>query len=384
MLCGDGHRVRDKNASKISEIQKYLKKDYPVWPRIREMGAVMQGGRSDMAYLREERQKLERQVLSPLAAFSELSRGREFPEPDCEVRTCFQRDIDRITHSKSFRRLMHKTQVFLRPEGDHYRTRLTHTLEVARIGRTIARGLSLNEDLAEAVALGHDLGHTPFGHAGERALNTILSDEGGFRHNEQSLRVVDRLEKEGFGLNLTYEVRNGILCHTGPDMPDTLEGMVIRIADRIAYVNHDLDDALRAGILRESDIPGEIFCVIGASNSERIGTLICDVIEESRKRGEIALSPQMNLAFQLFYDFMFRSVYRNIKAKGEESKVFGVIDGIFRYYIENPDELPLDYRRVSNQDGMKRVVGDYVSGMTDKYALHVYEKLYIPDAWQVR
>lgn len=337
-----------------------------------------------MSCLREERQEMEKRVLSPYATLSESSKGRAQAESECDVRTCFQRDIDRIIHSKAFRRLMHKTQVFLQPEGDHYRTRLTHTLEVSRIGRTIARGLGLNEDLAEAIALGHDLGHTPFGHAGERALNVILAAEGGFKHNEQSLRVVDRFEKDGKGLNLTYEVRNGMICHTGPAQPETPEGVTIRIADRVAYLNHDLDDAIRAGILRETDVPGEIICAIGKSHSMRINTLICDIIGECKKSGKIALSGQMSFAYDLFYDFMYKSVYMNVKAKGEESKVYGIINGIFEYYTENPEKMPLDYRRVLNTDGLRRAVGDYISGMTDKYALHIYEELFIPDAWQVR
>jgi len=333
---------------------------------------------------REERLKLERDVLSPLASLAENSKGRERYEPECEIRTCYQRDIDRITHCKSFRRLKHKTQVFLKPEGDHYRTRLTHTLEVARIGRTIARALCLNEDLAEAIALGHDLGHTPFGHAGERALDDILRNEHGFKHNEQSLRVVEKLESDGRGLNLTYEVRNGILCHTGQIKPDTPEASIIRIADRIAYINHDVDDAVRAGILRETDIPAEITCALGARHSERINTLIKDMIGESEKSGEIALSPQIAFVFDLFYEFMFKCLYRNIKAKSEERKVFGIINSIFGFYSGNPDELPDDYRRISATDGLSRAVGDYVSGMTDQYAVHIYEKLFIPEAWQVR
>jgi len=333
---------------------------------------------------REERQALERQFLSPLATLAGESKGRERSEPECDIRTCFQRDIDRITHSKSFRRLMHKTQVFLSPEGDHYRTRLTHTLEVSRIGRTIARGLRLNEDLAEAIALGHDLGHTPFGHAGERALNDILAAEGGFKHNQQSLRDVDRFERDGQGLNLTYEVRNGILCHTGDSKPETPEGNVVRIADRIAYINHDVDDAIRAGILRETDIPEEITCAIGGKYSERINTLILDLINESEKCGYVSMSPQVLFVFDSLYDFLYRNVYKNIKAKSEESKVSGIVSRVFAYYCENPDMLPEDYRRISVTDGTKRAVSDYVSGMTDKYVIHIYEKLYIPEAWQVR
>ena len=333
---------------------------------------------------REERQEMERQMLLPTATLAEMSRGRDLREAECDIRTCFQRDIDRIIHSKSFRRLMHKTQVFLRPEGDHYRTRLTHTLEVARIGRTIARGLRLNEDLTEAIALGHDLGHTPFGHAGERALCRLLSDEGGFRHNEQSLRVVEMIERDGRGLNLTSEVRDGIRCHTGAKKPDTPEGEIVRIADRIAYVNHDLDDAMRAGILGEMDIPEEIIGKIGASHSERINTLIRDMISESEKRGEIALSPHISVAFRSFYEFMFESVYKNPRAKSEESKVYGIVKRICEYYSGNPDELPEDYRRISLRDGLTRAVSDYVSGMTDNYAIYIYERLFIPEAWQVR
>jgi len=333
---------------------------------------------------REERLKLERQMLSPLASHAEQSKGRESYEPECDVRTCYQRDIDRITHSKTFRRLKHKTQVFLQPEGDHYRTRLTHTLEVARISRTIARALRLNEDLTEAIALGHDLGHTPFGHAGESALGEILKSEGGFEHNRQSLRVVERLEKDGKGINLTYEVRNGIACHTGDAKPETLEGCIVRIADRIAYVNHDLDDAIRAGVLCESDIPEEITCAFGLTNSERINSLTCDMVNESGKRSEIALSPQAGSVFDSFREFMFKTVYKNMKVKGEERKVFGILKGIYDYYLQSPGELPEFYRRMSAQDGRSRAVSDYVSGMTDKYAIHTYEKLFIPDAWQVR
>ena len=333
---------------------------------------------------REERQKLEQQMLSPLAAFAALSGGRERPENECEIRTCYQRDTDRIIHSKSFRRLKHKTQVFLRPEGDHYRTRLTHTLEVARISRTIARALRLNEDLTEAIALGHDLGHTPFGHAGERALNDILAGEGGFRHNEQSLRVVERLEKDGAGLNLTCEVKNGIVCHTGKVKADTLEGNIIRIADRIAYINHDVDDAIRGGILRETDIPEEITCAFGSDHGERINSLILDMIRESGTRGEITFSPHYAFVFESFYNFMYKSVYSNMKAKSEERKVFGILNGLFSYYTDNPDELPDDYRAISIRDGLKRAVSDYVSGMTDKYAIYKFGEIFIPEAWQIR
>jgi len=333
---------------------------------------------------REVREALEGQMLSPLASFSARSKGREHKEDECEIRTCYQRDIDRVTYSNTFRRLKDKTQVFLRPEGDHYRTRLTHTFEVSRISRTITRGLRLNEDLAEAVALAHDFGHTPFGHAGERALDEILSSEGGFKHNEQSLRITERIEKSGNGLNLTYETKDGILCHTGDKKPETLEGNVVRIADRIAYVNHDLDDAIRAGILTKEDIPGEITKVLGLDLSERVNTLVLDLIVESERCGEIIMSPAIASAFEKFREFMYDNVYLNMKAKSEESKVFGIINELYKFYCETPSELPKDYQRVSEKDGLKRAVGDYISGMTDKYAIHVYERLFIPEAWQVR
>jgi dGTPase len=333
---------------------------------------------------REERQALERQMLAPHASLAEESKGREKTEPECEIRTCYQRDIDRIIHSKAFRRLKHKTQVFLQPEGDHYRTRLTHTLEVARIGRTIARALRLNEDLTEAIALGHDIGHTPFGHAGERALNEILSSEGGFKHNQQSLRVVEKLERDGQGLNLTYEVRNGILCHTGDTKPETNEGMIIRIADRIAYINHDVDDAIRAGILRETDIPEEITCAFGPSHSERINTLILDVINESKRCDEIRMSPQSEFLFGTFRDFMYCNVYMNMKAKSEEKKVLGIISEVFTYYTKEPDMLPEDYRYIAAKYGLCRAVCDFVSGMTDKYVMYQFSELVIPEAWQMR
>jgi dGTPase len=333
--------------------------------------------------VREKIEQSEKQILSPLAVLACESRGRETPEPESDVRTCFQRDVDRITHSKSFRRMMHKTQVFLQPEGDHYRTRLTHTLEVSRISRTIARALSLNEDLTEAIALGHDLGHTPFGHAGERALNELMEDLGGFRHYEQSLRVVDRVEKDGMGLNLTYEVRNGIVRHTNGELPCSLEGQVVRLSDRVAYVNHDLDDAIRAGILVAEDVPEEITCALGDRYSVRIDKIIRDIIEASRDRDTITMHPEIYFVLDSFHDFMFQSVYKNPKAKSEETKVFGIIEGLFSYYMKNPDKLPEDYRAISQRDGLMRGVGDYVSGMTDKYAMYMYGEIYIPAAWKV-
>ena len=275
---------------------------------------------------RAQREQLERTMIGSDGVLSVQSKGRARPEPECDVRTCFQRDVDRVTHSKAFRRLKHKTQVFLLPEGDHYRTRLTHTLEVSRIARTAARALLLNEDLAEAIALGHDLGHTPFGHAGERALNKLYS--AGFHHYEQSLRVVDRLEKDCQGLNLCYETRMGILHHTHGATDDTMEATAVRLADRIAYVNHDLDDAMRAGIVAAEDVPQIVRDRIGVRNSQRINSLLMDLIQNSGN-GVMALSPDMQAAFDQFHDFMYQAVYLNPKAKSEESKVDGIISGIW-------------------------------------------------------
>lgn len=333
---------------------------------------------------REKQEALEEQFLSPQASLSSRSKGRENPDIECEIRTCYQRDIDRIIHSKAFRRLKHKTQVFLSPEGDHYRTRLTHTLEVARISRTIARGLRLNEDLCEAIAFGHDLGHTPFGHAGERALREILKDEGGFEHNEQSIRVVEYLEQGGRGLNLTWEVRDGILCHTGKRIPETPEGKIVKTSDRIAYINHDIDDAGRAGVLRTNDIPEKFLNLFGKRHSERINTLVLDMIEESSKTGEIALSPGLATAFDEFRAFMYDRVYLNMDAKREESKVAGIIEGLFEQFCKAPEKMSEEYRRLIEKDGIRRAVADYISGMTDKYAVFMYERFFVPEAWQVR
>ena len=333
-----------------------------------------------MPCLREEREQLERYLVGPRGLKSVDSRGRETPEEPDGVRTCFQRDIDRITHSKAFRRLKHKTQVFLQPEGDHYRTRLTHTLEVTRLARTVARALRLNEDLAEAVGLGHDLGHTPFGHAGERALRDIT---GNFRHYEQSLRVVDRLEKGGKGLNLCYETRMGILHHTYGADDDTAEATVVRFADRIAYINHDLDDAVRAGILTGADVPRSILQKCGDRTSRRIDAIVTDLIENSAG-GEIRMSDGMAQVFDEFHNFMFDAVYRNPEAKGEENKVHGILGGIFDHYIHHPDKLPREYKAIAHADGIERAVCDYVAGMTDSYALSVYSDIFIPAAWSVK
>ena len=332
--------------------------------------------------LRESTEELEQQTLSPYAALATATKGRLRPISPCAIRTCYQRDIDRIVHSKSFRRLMHKTQVFLQPEGDHYRTRMTHTLEVARIARTIARGLRLNEDLTEAIALGHDLGHTPFGHAGERVLNEILP--GGFRHNEQSLRVVDRLESGGDGLNLCYEVRRGILCHTGPDRAETLEGQVVRLSDKIAYINHDIDDAMRGGIIYPLDIPLDISQVLGFDHSGRINTLVGDVIRASQGKDKICQSEACGSAMARLRAFMFEAVYHNPIAKGEESKAQDMIARLFEYYQKDPDKLPPDYQDIRMREGVDRAVCDYIAGMTDKYAVEKYCEAYVPLAWSVK
>ena len=334
-----------------------------------------------MACLREEREQLEHQMIGPYGVLAENSKGRLVPEEPCPIRTCFQRDVDRITHAKSFRRLKHKTQVFLQPEGDHYRTRLTHTLEVTRLARTVARALRLNEDLAEAIALGHDLGHTPFGHAGERALRDIMG--GAFHHYEQSLRVVDRIEKDGRGLNLCYETRMGILNHTYGAPDDTCEATVVRLSDRIAYINHDLDDAIRAGILTAQDVPAHIRAAVGDRTSQRLNAMLSDLIANS-ENGAIRMSDGMAAVFDEFHNFMYDAVYRNPTAKGEESKVKGILGGIFDYYIAHPDKLPEEYAEIAHADGLERAVCDYVAGMTDGYAMDVYSEIFIPAAWSVK
>ncbi len=332
--------------------------------------------------VRERTEALERQILSPYACLSERSKGRMHPLEQCPVRTCFQRDIDRIVHSKAFRRLKHKTQVFLQPEGDHYRTRMTHTLEVARIARTIARGLRLNEDLTEAAAFGHDLGHTPFGHAGERVLGEIMP--GGFRHNVQSLRVADRLENAGGGLNLTYEVRRGILCHTGEEKSETLEGQIIRLADQIAYINHDIDDAVRGGIIYPMEIPVDISQVLGFDHSSRINTLTIDVIDVSEGKGTISQSPAAQNAMHALREFMYEYVYRSPVAKAEEGKAQDMLRRLFDYYRKDPDKLPPDFLEIRECEGTERAVCDYIAGMTDKYAVEKYSEAFIPAAWSVK
>ena len=330
---------------------------------------------------RELREETERILVSGRGVRAENSRGRAVPEEPDNIRTCFQRDVDRITYCKSFRRLKHKTQVFLQPEGDHYRTRLTHTLEVTRIARTLSRALYLNEDLTEAIGLGHDLGHTPFGHAGERALNELLP--GGFRHYEQSLRVVDRLEKSGRGLNLCYETRMGILHHTNGSPDDTMEATAVRLSDQIAYVNHDVDDAMRAGIITEADLPPVVTERIGSRHSARINSIILDILENSQE-GPLRMSPAMAQAVGVFHDFLYAHVYRNPTAKGEESKVANILGALWEWYVQDPSRLPADYRRIADEEGLERAVCDYVSGMTDDYAIYQFNSIYIPKAWQVK
>lgn len=330
----------------------------------------------------------EHRRLSPLAAFADQSAGRERPLDPDPFRTDFQRDRDRIIHSKAFRRLSHKTQVFLAPEGDHYRTRMTHTLEVAQIARSIARALRLNEDLTEAIALGHDLGHTPFGHTGEDALTDVLSRirdrypeaPQRFLHNHQSLRIVEHLEYEGKGLNLTKEVRDGILGHTGDHMPFTLEGRIVRIADRIAYVNHDIDDAIRGGVLTEADLPQAPTSVLGHSHGLRIKTMVDSMISESALSGDIRMAPDVWGAMMELRGFLFDNVYLSDRAKAEEPKAFMVVQALFTYYLDNPQELPADARPVDASELVWRVM-DYIAGMTDRFAIRSYESLFVPRKW---
>jgi dGTPase len=324
----------------------------------------------------------EHLYLSEFACLSENTRGREQLTPPCTTRTEFQRDRDRIIHSKSFRRLMHKTQVFLCPEDDHYRTRLTHTLEVAQIARTIARGLRLNEDLTEAAALGHDLGHTPFGHAGEQVLQECYSSD--FTHYRQSLRVVDKLENNGMGLNLTYEVRDGILNHAGENQADTLEGRIIKFADRIAYINHDIDDAIRGRLLRIEDIPAEILELLGRTHSQRIATLVNDIITSSTGQNDIVMTPEIGSAMMELRAFLFENVYYNPEAKGEEIRAKDMLRRMYEYLVKNPDKIPREERRIyGEKDSVERRVCDYIAGMTDRYAINAFENLFIPKVWKV-
>ena len=319
----------------------------------------------------------ERETLSEFATLCENSKGRQFVEEECPLRTAFQRDRDRILHCASFRRLKDKTQVFLAPDNVHYRTRLTHTLEVSQIARTIARSLNLNEDLTEAIALGHDLGHTPFGHAGERALAAVY--EKGFTHFEQSLRVVDKLEHNGEGLNLTYEVRDGILCHTRGKEADTLEGRIVKLSDKIAYINHDIDDACRGGVLSEDDIPLDIRLVLGFSKTQRINTLIKSTIENTKD--EIKMADEVFDAFNRLHSFMFKYVYTNPVCKSEEGKAESMIKELFRYFSHNPSALPDFYSDIAKREGAERAACDYISGMSDSYSLKIFSILFIPQTW---
>lgn len=330
-----------------------------------------------MSEIRERALALEEQTLSQYACLCKNTKGRERHEDECPIRTAFQRDRDRIIHCNSFRRLKHKTQVFLTPEGDHYRTRLTHTLEVSQIARTIARALSLNEDLTEAIALGHDLGHTPFGHAGERALNAVYPN--GFRHYEQSLRVVDKLEKNRKGLNLNFEVRDGIVCHTRGTQAVTLEGRAVKLADKIAYINHDIDDAVRAGVMSEEDIPLEIRQVLGFSKSQRINTLVLSAIENSTD--DIILAPDINEKFDELHELMFDLVYTNPACKSEETKAIDLIQKLYGYFSAKPEKMPQMYIDIANDEGAERAACDYIAGMTDGYALSVFSELFIPKGW---
>ena len=332
--------------------------------------------------IRESTEQWKSQWLSPYASLSRNSRGREKEEPECDIRPVYQRDRDRILHCKSFRRLKHKTQVFLTPQGDHYRTRLTHTLEVAQTARTIARALRMNEDLTEAIALGHDLGHTPFGHAGERALNQVCSE--GFAHNEQSVRIVERLEKGGKGLNLTWEVRDGILNHQMSGKPSTLEGMIVRYSDKIAYINHDVDDAIRAGVIREDEIPRTYTDILGHSTRERLNTMIHDIVNNSLEKPDIRMSEDVEFAFRGMRKYMFENVYTNPKAKGEEEKAENILKELFHYYMDYPERLSNEYIERMWQTGetQERSVCDYIAGMTDQYAIAKFQEFFVPVSWR--
>ena len=329
--------------------------------------------------IRETFEQEELTRLSPRACKAVQSRGRARVIASCPLRTDFQRDRDRILHCKAFRRLKFKTQVFLSPEGDHYRTRLTHTLEVAQVARTLARSLRLNEDLTEAIALGHDLGHTPFGHIGERTLDELM--QGGFRHNEQSLRVVDVLEQEGDGLNLTWEVRDGILCHSGKQAPATLEGECVCRADRIAYLNHDLDDALRAGVLKPFELPSDCLKVLGQTHGERIDTMIRDIVYSSQDTEHLQMTALVQSAMDGLREFMFERVYRDAWRAAEEARCDHVMKGLFQYYSAHPGEMPDEYLLIGYKEGTDRAVCDFLSGMTDRYAVRQYQSLFIPSAF---
>jgi dGTPase len=329
--------------------------------------------------IKERTYELEEVIFSPNAFFSKDTKGRANPDEECNIRTPFQVDRDRIIHSQSFRRLKHKTQVFLSPKGDYYRTRLTHTLEVSQIARTIAMALRLNENLTEAIALGHDLGHTPFGHAGERALDKICPL--GFKHYEHSVRVVEKLEKHGRGLNLTYEVKDGIMRHTNGPLPKTLEGQIVRIADKVAYINHDIEDAKRAGILRDEDIPKEAMLYIGDTHAKRINKLVTSIIENSTDK-LIKMDEETDTYFNLLHRFMYDTVYINSKAKDQEGKAMEMIAMLYDYFKKSLDELPATCKAILENEGEDRAVCDYIAGMTDKYAIEKFKDVFVPKEWE--
>ena len=331
--------------------------------------------------VREELEQNEFQMLNPLASHAAKSKGRERPEEECDIRTCFMRDRDRIVHCKSFRRLKDKTQVFLSPKGDHYRTRLMHTMEVSQTARTVAKCLRLNEDLVEAIALGHDLGHTPFGHAGERALNEVCPD--GFRHYEQSVRVAQVLEKDGKGLNLTAEVLDGMLNHGTARRPSTLEGQVVRLCDKIAYVHHDMDDAERAGILSEQDVPRELRELLGYSTKERLNTFIHDIVRSSKDRSEVSMSEEIGQGLKELREFLFKNLYTNPVAKCEENKAVVMLKVLYEHYVAHPEEMTEEYYGMIARctEKTERVVCDYISGMTDQYSKMKFSEIYVPKAW---
>ncbi len=334
--------------------------------------------------IRTDIEAYELEHLSKYACKSAESKGRKFPEGKCEFRTEFQRDRDRIVHSKAFRRLMHKTQVFLAPEGDHYRTRLTHTLEVSQISRTIARALNLNEDLVEAIAAGHDLGHTPFGHNGEEVLNEI--HPAGYKHNEQSLRVVDLIERSGDrrGMNLTEEVRDGILNHTGAELPMTLEGQIVKLSDRVAYINHDIDDAIRSRVITLSDLPKSSLEMFGTSHSQRVNSMIQNIISNSDEKDAIKMTPEYWSEMNFLRSYMFANVYKSDRVKREEelAKVEVIVVSLYKYAKENIDKMPSEIREIAKTEGLETAAKDYVAGMTDRFALNLYNKLFVPQAWK--
>ncbi|MBQ1896736.1 MAG: deoxyguanosinetriphosphate triphosphohydrolase [Lachnospiraceae bacterium] len=332
--------------------------------------------------IREMLEEREEMILSPYASLAKKSKGRDVPETECDIRTVYQRDRDRIVHCKAFRRLKDKTQVFLIPEGDHYRTRLTHTLEVSQIARTISKALRLNEDLTEAIALGHDLGHTPFGHAGERALNSVCPFR--FKHNEQSVRTVEKLERDGNGLNLTWEVRNGILNHQISCTPATLEGKVVRLSDKIAYIHHDMDDAVRAGVLTEMDVPAEIRAVLGSTPGDRLDAFLHDIITSSSDRNDICMTDSVWKAMRDIRTFMFERVYTNPDIKAEEGKAEELVCTLYDYYLHHPDKLPVENRKMADEgEPLERCVCDFVGAMTDRFAILTYNELFVPKSWEM-